>query len=190
MAVDITKRMTATEFDAFALRPDNSGRVLEYIGGEVIEVPSNPYVSKIAARIITLIGMFLLQNDIGHLTGEAGGYQVSGERYAPDVAFISYQKQPELARKGYNPNPPDLAVEVISDPDNSEEQTQLRLKLTSYLAAGVLVWIVNPHTRVVEVHQAGQPPRVIDENGTLDGGEVLPGCQLAVRDIFPESPVV
>jgi hypothetical protein len=77
-----------------------------------------------------------------------------------------------------------LAVEVISDVGNSAEQRQLRLKLTGYLAAKVTVWIVNPVERVVEVHTAGQPARVLDETNTLTHA-LLPDFALPVKDVFP-----
>lgn len=148
----------------------------------MIEVPSNLYSSKIAARILTRIGMYLLDHDIGHLTGEAGGYQVSGERYAPDVAFISRARQPELAAEGYNPTPPDLAVEVVSP---SDPAPKLTLKVANYLAAGTVVWVVYPATQTVEVYAPGQPGRTLTIKDTLDGGAILPGFSLPVSAIFP-----
>jgi len=48
-----------------------------------------------------------------------GGYMVSGERYAPDVAYIAKSRQEKLAERGYNPLPPDLAVEVLSPSSRS-----------------------------------------------------------------------
>lgn len=174
---------TVAEFEQFVRQPENADRLFEYIGGEIIEVPSNPFVSKIASRISGYFFAFLLQHDLGHLTGEAGGYMVSGERYAPDVAFIRYAKQPELAQSGYNPNPPDLAVEVVSAGSKVENE-RLTIKLSNYLAAGVIVWIVRPEERYVEVHQPGAPARIFRDGDTLDGGDILPGFTLAVRAIF------
>jgi Uma2 family endonuclease len=174
---------TVEDFDEFVNQPENADKLFEYIGGEIFEVPSNPYVSKIAARILTFIGMYLLENDIGHVTGEQGGYQVSGERYAPDVAYISYERQPELAKSGYNPNPPELAVEVVSS-DSATENATLTTKLGNYLAAGTVVWIVRPERESVEVHQPGQPVQTLREKDTLSGGAVLPGFKLALNQVF------
>ena len=174
---------TVAEFDEFVQLPENDDKLFEYIGGEIFEVPSNPFVSKIAGLILTYINLYLFKNDIGHATGEAGGYEISGERYAPDVAFISYDKQPELAKDGYNPNPPDLAVEVISS-DSKAENEQMTIKLSNYLAAGVVVWIVRPEKKMVEVHQLGKPVRIVQEKDTLDGGNVLPGLTIKLSDIF------
>lgn len=191
MVASAKQAMSVTAFDQLVQRPENADRVLELIAGKVFEVPSNPYVSEIANLIAFFIRLFLVQNNIkGHVTGEAGGYMVAGERYAPDVAYISYARQAELARTGYNPNPPELAVEVISDPENREEQRQLRMKLSGYLAAGVLVWVVNPDDQMVEVHQVGQSAIPVYATDILTGGDVLPGFELPVKDIFPEQPEV
>ncbi len=43
--------------------------------------------------------------------------------------------------------------------------------------------------REVDVHQAGEAVRVFTINDTLDGGAVLPGFTLAVKDIFPPQKV-
>ena len=126
---------SVAEFDEFVQLPENEDKLFEFIGGEIFEVPSNPYVSKIATTIAAYIRMYTLQQDIGHVTGEAGGYIVSGERYAPDVAFLSYLKQQEVSNKGYNPNLPDLAVEVMSSERKSESE-QMMIKVVNYLAAG------------------------------------------------------
>src|SRR5690606_22485094 len=128
-------------FDQFVMLPENAEKLFEYIGGEIVEVPSNPYVSAIAMLIGSLILVFVREKKLGHVTGEAGGYMVAGERYAPDVAFISYVKQPQLVKQGYNPNPPDLAVEVVSS-DRADELHMLRIKVTNYLAVGTVVWVV------------------------------------------------
>lgn len=187
MAVHIKPKVTLAEFDALVHLPENSEKILELIGGEVFEVPSNPKASYIAARIVIFLGNYLLKNDIGYVTGADGGYLVNGDLYAPDVAYISYARQPELPRQGFNPNPPELAVEVISDPNNSQEQSVLRRKVANYLMAGVVVWVVNPEERLVEAYQIGQAVQIIGEADLLEGGELLPGFQLAVKDIFPQK---
>ncbi len=107
---------------------------------------------------------------------------VSGERYAPDAAYISKARQPELARTGYNPTPPELVVEVVSDESNGQELNSLRWKITNYLAAGTIVWAVFPVSQRVEVHAPGQPVARLGIDDTLDGGDVLPGFTLALRD--------
>jgi len=183
----LAARISPEEFEAFVQAPENSERLFEYIGGEIVEVPSNAYASSISAQIIYLILHHVKSHGIaGYVTGEAGGYVVNGERYAPDVAFISKDRQPELAQAGYNPNPPDFAVEV-DFPPSGVTQRSLRLKLSNYLAAGTTVWIVMPDLRQVEVHVPGQAPRVYGEGESIALGGPLAGLVIAVDDIFPPA---
>ena len=100
----------------------------------------------------------------------------------PDVAFISWDKQPNSSKEAYNSNPPDLAVEVMSP---SDTDTAMRIKVANYLAEGVLVWVVRPDDKVVEVYQQGQAVKLLSENDTLDGQPVLPELRIQVKDIFP-----
>jgi Uma2 family endonuclease len=179
----IVQHMTAEAFDAYAELPENADKILEFIGGEVVEVPSNPYASSISTKFTIRIGLFNEEHDLGHVTGEAGGYMVFGERYAPDVAFISKIKQPELAQRGYNPNPPDLAIEV-DFPSNYESQRNLRIKTGNYLAVGTTVWVVYPESKTVEVYSPGQEVKIVGIDGTLDGGDILPGFTLVLKEIF------
>jgi Uma2 family endonuclease len=182
MALD--KQIISTaEFDDFIQDPAHGDLVFEFINGEIVEVPSNPYSSKISLRFGRHIGAFVDDNNLGHVTGEAGLYMVGRERYAPDVAYISKARQPELAHSGPNPNPPDLAVEVLSDEDSAREIDQLLTKISHYLAAGTIVWVVYPRSRQVKVHVPGQPVQVfgIDDNLSSD---LLPGFKLPLAQLF------
>lgn len=177
------QKLTVANFEAFIKRPENADKEFEFIYGEIYEVVSNPKSSKIAARILGFIFIYLQQNDIGHITGADGGYQVGEtERYIPDVGFISYEKQPELSYKdGYVPNSPNFVVEVVS-PANTDKE--LHLKVGHYLEAGALVWVVYPETKQVAIYEQGKPVVVKDEIDRLDGGSVFPEFTLKVKDIF------
>lgn len=175
--------MTADEFDRFVEQPENADRLFEFVGGEVIAVPSNPYSSHIATRIIRRLAAFVEDHDLGYVTTESGGYMVSGERHAPDVAFISKIRQPHRSERGYNPNPPDLAVDVLSP---SNDPASMRIKVVNYLKAGTTVWIVDVDRQRVEVYVPGEAPRLVMVDGELDGGAALPGLTLAVKAILPE----
>ena len=172
-------------FDDYIQHFHTGDEIYEFINGKIVEVPSNPYASEVGGTIFFFFKLFVRENDIdGHVTPADGGYWVSGERYAPDVAYISKERQPDPVYKGYNPNPPNLAVEVVSDETNSEELNRLRWKITNYLAADTVAWAVFPHAQRVEVYVPGQPVQFLGIDDTLDGGTALPGFQLPVRDIF------
>jgi Uma2 family endonuclease len=180
----ITKpRLTVEEFEEIARLPENADKRLEFIGGEIVEVVSNNYASEIAITISAAIKTLAKRKNLGRVTGADGGYMVAGWRYMPDVAFISRQRQPEPCHEAWNPQAPDLAVEVISPSDEPRDITD---KVVNYLAAGTVVWIVYPDKQQVKVCEPGQPTRTLNFGDILDGGKVLPGFHLALSDIFAE----
>jgi Uma2 family endonuclease len=174
--------MTPEQFDAWMMRPENADKAYEFIAGEIVEkMVSNQRSSQIGTRIAVFLGMYLLQHTLGRLTGEQGGYIVNGERYIPDVGYMSYARQPIDNDDAYNPLAPDLAVEVLSPTDTARE---MRIKVVSYLAAGTVVWVVSPDDETIEIYVPGEKGRVLGIDDTLDGGTVLPGFSMAVKEIF------
>ncbi len=176
--------MSSEYFDKFALLPENHDKILELIVGDIHQKPVNNYASHHATRWMRYIGNFVDDQDLGHVTGEAGGYKIGfGERYAPDVAYVSKIRQSELNTSGYNDIPPDLAVEVEFPTDLASEK-RLRYKVTNYLNVGTMVWVVYPETKTVEVYIPGQPVQFLSETDTLTGGEVLKGFSVPLAEVF------
>jgi len=178
-------QMTVEAFDEWVLQPENADHDYEYIGGEIVEVVSNQYSSEIGMYIGAMITVYVTQHRLGRVTGADGGYKVEGERYIPDAAFISLEKQPYSSTETYNSNPPDLAVEVLS-PTNSA--AQMRIKVVNYLRAGTLLWVVDPDAQTVEVYAPDKKAQRLTIDAILDGGSVLLGFTLPIKDIFPEKP--
>lgn len=178
-----TRSVTPEAFDRFVLLPENRDRNFELIAGEIVEVVSNSYSSLVSMLLGGRVSVFVFDRGLGWVTGADGGYWVGDERYIPDAAYISKARQPQPSHDAYNPNAPDLAIVVISPTD---DQHDLRFKLVNYLNAGTTLWIVNPPLKTVEVYIPDKPPRVLTVNDTLDGGAVLPGFTLPVKDVFPE----
>ncbi len=179
------KTMTAVEFDAWIDEIGNTTDIqYEYIHGELYEVASNPYASKIGMRIGVLLGVYLLQNNLGHLTGADGGYKVGDDRFVPDVGYISYAKHAELSSHGYNVLPPELAIEVVSNTDNSTEWKKLLKKIASYLNAGVIVWVVDTDEKTVDVYQRDKEAKTLGVDDVLEAESLFPNFRLKVADIF------
>lgn len=180
---------TSQEFWEFVNLPENAERFFERIDGEIIEhMPSTPRSSEIAMRIAYFVTHYLTQNSIARITGEQGGYDVTEEdTFAPDVAVILKSRQPVFPEEGFNPIPPDFVVEVISPSDLKDPKRRIQRKQEKYAEAKIpLVWYVFYDPQRVEVHAYGKLVRVAGIEDTLDGGSVLPGFQLRVRDIFPD----
>lgn len=98
-----TRHMTVEEFDRFVTLPENADRLFEFIGGEVT---SSQRASAIAYNLGFLIRLHWRTNNVaGLITGADGGYEVAGERYIADVAFVSSARQAELSDQPYSPIP-------------------------------------------------------------------------------------
>ena len=111
----------------------------------------------------------------------------SGLVRIPDVCFISWERFPnrELPAEPIPELAPDLAVEVLSE---SNTEAEMERKLREYFAAGTrVVWYVEPEPRTVRVYTSPSDVRLVGEAETLDGGTVLPGFQLKVREWFDRA---
>ncbi len=183
-------KISAQEFWDFVNLPENADKQFERINGEIVEaMPGNLYSSAIAMTFGFFFMLYLRNNDIGFVTGADGGYNVTeDDTFAPDVAFILYSRQEKLAYQGFGPTYPDLVVEVVSPSDLKDVEHRINRKIEKYLSIPIpIFWLVFPARREVEVYEMGKKVAVLGENGILDGGIVLPGFKLPVKDIFPRS---
>jgi Uma2 family endonuclease len=176
------QRISVTEFEDFIYRPENVNRDWEFIDGRIVEVVANRGSSRYAANILGRMTFFVQEHDLGWVTGADGGYMVEGERYIPDVGYLSKARQPDPQDDvAYSPLPPDLAVEGLSP---SNDPDDMRIKVVNYLRAGATVWVVNPEKHEVQVLSPSAASRTLGLADTLDGGDILPGFSLPVKDIF------
>jgi Uma2 family endonuclease len=175
---------TATEKDVIRVL-DHENRPCELVEGTLVEKPVGYDESEITATIIIIVGSFVRRHKLGLVTGPDGTIRLfPGMVRIPDVAFTSWDRFPGRKRPKV-PIPdlvPDLVVEVLSKSNTKQEMDR---KLREYFKAGVrLVWMVNPKRRTVRVHTAFDQSVLLDEDQSLDGGTVLPGFVLHVRDLF------
>jgi Uma2 family endonuclease len=130
--------------------------------------------------------MYLRTNPVGRVYTDSTHFVLMRDPdvvLMPDVSFVRADRlPPHEAREGVMPLAPDLAVEILSPSNRARELAQ---KVELYQRAGVrLVWMVQPRRRAVTVYPLGAEQRTLDETGTLDGGDVLPGFQMSVADLF------
>jgi Uma2 family endonuclease len=175
---------TATEADVIAIHAREK-RLCELVDGTLVEKPMGYDESRLAAELISTLVVFLHQRDLGTVAGEAGMMQLlTGLVRIPDVSFVRWEHLPEA----YGPVPllaPDLAVEVLSESNTPKEMER---KLREYFDAGTqLVWVFDPRARTVTVYTAPDQFTVLDESQTLDGGAVLPGLVIPLRELFERA---
>jgi Uma2 family endonuclease len=177
---------TATEQDVLAIG-NRENRLYELVDGVLVEKAMGLRESLLACVLIRVLGNFVVPRNLGLVSGEAGTVRLfPGLVRIPDVAFISWDRLPER-RVPAAPIPdlvPDLAVEVLSESNTAAEMARKRRE---YFAAGVrLVWEVDPASRTVTVYTSAEKSTELDESQTLDGGAVLPGFALPLRELFAE----
>lgn len=188
MATVATRLMTAEEFYAFANRPENAGQRLELDEGEVIELPSpKKFHGFVCGNVTIELGNYARQRGSGYVCSNDVGILVGREPdtvRGPDVAFFDDEQTyaDMLAEEGYADLPPTFVAEVLSP---SDRPSPVARKVTQYLRAGVkLVWVLDPERREVFVYRAGTELDVVASDGTLDGGDALPGLSVPVADLF------
>jgi Uma2 family endonuclease len=176
----------ATVSDLIRLH-DRQDRLYELVDGVLVEKVMGVTESYLAGRLIQFLGQFADEHGLGFLLAPDGALQIMPELVRiPDVSFISWAKVPK--RKVPNiavPDlHPDLAVEVLS---RSNTRGEMQRKLKEYFLAGVrLVWFVGPDDRSVTVYTAPDRSTRYGEAQSLDGGEVLPGFALPLKQLFAE----
>lgn len=167
------------------LRMTDDGKRRELVQGVIYEMtPVGDIHTILGIEIAWLLNNFIRTHDLGWVTGADAGFQLSEDPdtvRSPDVGFVSKARVPKLTGK-YFTVAPDLAVEIMSPGDTASE---IQAKVLEYFQAGThLVWVVYPKTKTVAVHVDAKTTHTVDLDGILDGGDVLPGFALPVRDIF------
>jgi Uma2 family endonuclease len=178
---------SATERDVLEihLRED---RLCELVDGVLVEKDMGFYEARLALVLGAVLETFANRHQRGIVVGSDGMMRLApGLIRIPDVSFISRKRLPR-GRTPRKPIPnltPDLAVEVLSGGNTKKEMDR---KLQDYFQAGVrLVWFVNPKARTVTVYTAPDQAAVLTIKDTLDGGAVLPGFTLLLRELFDRT---
>lgn len=108
----------------------------------------------------------------------------------PDVSVIPWERFPHRripASQAVFEVVPDLAIETLSRGNTLRE---IELKRDEYLDSGVqLIWYIDPHARTATVYTSDGSEQQFSEHGTLTGGTVLPGFELALQPFFDHFPV-
>jgi Uma2 family endonuclease len=169
------------------LRMPDDGFRYELVKGQLRKMsPAGQRHGRIAIRVSTSLDNYVTLNKLGAVFAAETGFLISSEPdtvRAPDVAFVSQKRLDEVGDvEGYWPGAPDLIVEVISPGDI---YTEVEEKVLEWLDAGTrMVVVINPRKRAVTVYRSLTDIIVLTENETLDGGDVVPGWLVTVRDVF------
>ena len=180
-----TAKLTLEEF----LRLPETKPYSEYEDGKVCRKPMpSTWHSVVQQLLAVAFGLYLREHPIGQAGPELRcilGLSGRKRAYVPDYVFI------KGAPPGFGPingpwrGAPDLVVEVLSPDDR---MTRVHRKIRFYLENGVrLLWLIDPENRIVTVMTTPTESATLSEDAELDGGDVLPGFRVPVRDILPPA---
>jgi Uma2 family endonuclease len=165
--------------------PDD--RRVELVKGEVVEMsPAGFDHGAIALAVGSILRDFVRSQRLGTVTAAETGFVLSRNPdtvRAPDAAFVARERVERQGRpEGFFEGAPDLAVEVVSPHDRD---LQVEEKILDYLQAGTrMVWVVRPRSQTVTVYRSFSDIRVYLIDEALSGGDLLPGLEVPVRELF------
>ena len=169
--------------------PEYADQNIELVEGEIVTMPTtNMQHGATMTRIAALLGTFVLQQQQGLLLTGDVGVRLERKPFGRDTvrgldfAYLSAGRAPQAIFPILLNIVPDLAIEVMS-PGNKVPDT--RLKVRQLLEAGTqAVWIVHPDFNEVDVYTV-DGMTTYREGDSISGGDILPGFEIAVADIFP-----
>ena len=175
------KLMTAEEL---LLMPKIDGRRFELIRGVLIErMPGGKSQGLVNSRIDAALSTFSDSNDFGDTLSADTGYRLDREPdtvRAPDVAWFAPGRLSD--GEGFPNLAPDLAVEVKSPSNSWPEITAKAYMWLSY--GSQQVWVADPPTTTITIYQLNTAPITLNEDGILEGGDLLPGFSTPVWRLF------
>jgi Uma2 family endonuclease len=178
----------ATEADLIRILT-HEDRLYELVYGLLVEKIVGAPQACVTADLLFQVKLFLRDEDLGFVMTPDGPTRLwEGLVRMPDLSFISWERMPT---REYPTAPvagvvPNLAAEVLSE---GNTRAEMRRKFKEYFLAGVeLAWLVDPYKRTVAVYTAPDQMTTLTEKQTLDGGDVLPGFAMPVKELFVRLP--
>ena len=171
--------------DELLLMPKIDGRRFELVRGVLIEkMPVGDPHCEAVALTTTVITNYSRANRYGVVRTGEPGYWLERDPdtvRAPDVAWFAPGRLTRGVR-GYPEIIPDLAIEIKS-PSNS--WPEIAAKAYMWLSYGSRqAWVGDPESVTVRIYRPNAAPVILGADDILDGGDLLPGFSVAVRDLF------
>ena len=165
----------------------DGGAVCELVDGVLVDKAMVWYESLLASSLNRHIGNCAAGERLGVVAGEQGFITLPGGQIrAPDVAFYLRRKfDGGKLPSGKRPAVvPDIAAKVLSEGNTVAEIAQKRREL--FAAGTSILWIFDPRTRSVAVYTSPTHYTMVDVNGALTGGDVLPSLRIPLAEVFAE----
>jgi Uma2 family endonuclease len=182
MAV-VRQQVTADEL----LQMPDDGFRYELVRGELRQTnPAGSVHGRVAMSFAWRLAQYVDENRLGVVYAAETGFRLATDPdtvHAPDVAFVSRAHVEAVGEvEGFWPEAPDLAVEVVSPGDSYVDVEE---NVFAWLDSGTkMVVVINPRQRSATVYKSPSDITALAEADVLTVGDVVPGFELAVREIF------
>ena len=168
----------------------NGDILYEVVDNEIRELPPmSARETQFASNLAGIVRQSRVESSLGRVQAEML-FLIDEPRNLqrrPDVSFVSFQRWP----RG-KPVPgtqawaivPELAVEIVSPTNGANEVLG---KVLDYFACGVQrVWVIYPlYSRVFD-YTSATSVRILTRADHLSGGDVLPGFELPLSELFED----
>lgn len=178
-----TRRYSIDGLDDF---PDD-GKLRELVDGRIVEwdMPDQEH-GRLLALLTILLGPHVLLHRLGVLSSGDAYVRIKGslrDARGGDIEFFRQGRAPRDRRAAATATVPDFVVEILSPSDRPGDAAD---KVRDGPRAGVrLLWYIDPVGGSTMVYGQGQPRRVAAAD-LLDGGELVPGFSVRLRDLLDE----
>ena len=157
-------------------------------GKVTIMSPVNKGSGKLEAYLITIVGYWVIQNELGESYSSSTGIELpDGAIKSPDCAWVSDQRLLATANQSddeYLKVVPDFVVELRS---KSDRVSSLQKKMEDiWMQNGVrLAWLIDPYQEKAWIYRERRDPQLIEgfSDKILSGEEVIPGLELPLNKL-------
>jgi Uma2 family endonuclease len=176
---------TGDEFFQFC-QENRELRIERTAKGEIIVMcPAGRYSSYESGDVFRQLANWAEQDGSGIAFDSSAGFLLpNGGMRSPDAAWVRHVRLKKLSRREkeqFIPLCPDFVIEVASPSDTVSE---LRAKMSEYLAAGLLLgWLILPATKEVEIYTSGTVD-VLNSPEAMANDVALPGFKLELKSIW------
>lgn len=176
---------TVDEFEQYVAQPENMGRKLQLINGEIVEAMPKIIHARIMRLLMKWLERYIDEHPGGEILPEIR-IDLPDDPNNARVADIGVvvARTDDLAKLGDHDAltfMPDLIIEIQSE---GQTDRYMRDLADFYIANGCqMVWLIYPDRKIVEWLTAAER-RLLNVEGDISGGNVLPEFRLAVSTLF------
>ena len=161
----------------------------ELVRGRIIHLmPTGHPHGYIEVLISALLYNFVKLHKLGRvLGGEIGIFtrRDPDSVRAADAAFISTERYAQVQSTSFLDVCPELLVEILS-PDDT--WSHMHEKLAEYFSVDArLIWVIDPRLEQVHAYRSLDDVTRLTRQDQLGGGDVLPGFQVSIDELFEDA---